>query len=233
MAEADEGEVMTLYEAIVSDCKLKFDPGDGDAEDYKESLVVYYGKLSADDYEKIPDVVHEWVAEATDLHKANRTAKRKKALPDIEGLPEDEGEGETAKDEPPARRARSSDKDKPADKAKAKDKDPPKAKGKEKDKPAAKAKEKAAKTEPKGRDPTATRYYRGMYLYLRDPKLSDDESMVAAADKKGWEYSQITGGRMVEASVGCSLALKDALDKEPKAFIKFFGKEKLESLFAD
>lgn len=94
----DEG---TLYEQIVDTTGIEYDAEKYDSiEDYKRHLVDWYadeteeGEATIGDkrYEESPEAVCAWVDAATKVAKANRQGRRKKALPVIDGLEEEDDE---------------------------------------------------------------------------------------------------------------------------------------------
>lgn len=241
----------TLYSKIIDhDESLSFDDENELAEDYKTRVLKHFDAIeSEDDFDALDDDIKEWVSGAVDVYKANETSRKKKPLPDIEGLEEeedppeddadsdedsddsddgdddsdddgDESEEETveATAEPEVKRGRGRPKSTEPKEAKA-----PKAKkeSKEKKAKAAKApKEPKAKREPKpkverkGRDKTSNRYYRAAQLLMANPKLNSIEDLVADAQKKGWEYSDITAKYMLESVLAFKMALKDKFPDE-------------------
>jgi hypothetical protein len=92
-ADADQDEGASLYDLIVDATGIEFDehefaPPDG-VEKYKNHLVRHFGRMDANDFDRLPEDLRDWVNEATGIFNDNRRSKEEpEALPDIEGMPE-------------------------------------------------------------------------------------------------------------------------------------------------
>lgn len=87
----DNTDTATLYDQIVE--LLKLEPEDEESsDDYKARVVRHAGDMEDDDFEKLPDDVKEWLNAATEVVKKNRGARKKAALPALDGLEDDEVE---------------------------------------------------------------------------------------------------------------------------------------------
>jgi len=149
-------EEMTLYQQIVDATGIEYDAEKFDSvEDYKTNLVNWYADETVDGdstvgdtrYADAPEEVCAWVDEATKVAKSNRQGRRKKALPFIDGLDDDEIE-----EEKPKRKSRV-------------------ARGARGEKKA------RAKKEPVERDDTNNRYGHCARLMFKDPDMSFDDVM--------------------------------------------------------
>jgi len=89
-ASADIDEESSLYDLIVDSTGIEFDRKEfpGGAEDYKNNLVRFFGKMDQDTFDAQAEDIRDWVNEATAVFNANRRAKERSPLPDIDGLPE-------------------------------------------------------------------------------------------------------------------------------------------------
>jgi hypothetical protein len=185
----DAGEP-TLYDIIVDDTGIKYDPEvDSSVDEYKERLARHFKELDEDGFDKLSDQSVEWSNAAATITKENRGSRRKKPLPSIDGLPEPEVEAT-------GKRARVTDDGEPKKGRKAKELKEPKAKKEPKPKP-----------EPKGRDPEANRYFRVSDIMAEKPDMTLDE-VLAALKKGGHDYSEVTVGRAHDAFQNAYAALK-------------------------
>ena len=224
----------TLYSKIVAvDASLSFDDDNESEEDYKDRVLRYFDAIEDGPvFDALDSEIQTWVSECVDVSHLNETSRKKKALPGIGGLtepPEDdeeEGVEEDADDDDDA--DDDTDEDEPEETVvavKAKRGRPATVKTEKAKKPAKVKAEKApkvkkepkAKKEPKGRDETANRYYRAWVLLSANPKISTAEQMRDAAAKKGWTYSDVTAGRMLECSAAVALAMKNTQSEEYEA----------------
>jgi hypothetical protein len=99
-SQADSDELSSLYDQIVDATGIEFDPVEfkGGAEEYKNNLVRHFGHMPPEEFDVLSEELRDWINEATLVFNANRRAKDRSPLPDIEGMPEP----------PPPTKARSS-----------------------------------------------------------------------------------------------------------------------------
>lgn len=104
MADETTNEEVTLYNKVAEAFGTEFDSeGEQSREDYKEEAVRFFNDMEDEVFNALPEDVTAWVNETADVMKANRGARRKKPLPDLEGLDVAEGESE---EKPKGRRKR-------------------------------------------------------------------------------------------------------------------------------
>lgn len=93
MSDSD-AKTDTLYDKLVEVTGIGQDDNET-AEDYKGRLVKHFADTYPNTeegnaaFEKLDDEVTDWVNEATEIAAANRGARTKKRLPEIDGLDED------------------------------------------------------------------------------------------------------------------------------------------------
>jgi hypothetical protein len=89
-SQTDSDELSSLYDQIVDATGIEFDPTEfkGGAEEYKNNLVRHFGHMPPEEFDVLSEELRDWINEATLVFNANRRAKERQPLPDIEGMPE-------------------------------------------------------------------------------------------------------------------------------------------------
>lgn len=95
-AEVEEKEEGTLYDEIAEISGIEYDPDEHKSPaEYKQALAAHFDDYEDDDFDKLPKPVIAYLNDLTETIKKNKGARKKSALPPLEGLEGDEPPKET------------------------------------------------------------------------------------------------------------------------------------------